>query len=92
MSMKGGYLIINLNGESFTSGVATTIAGITAKVTNIYNKPTLVSGLVVGDVVYPDFFAPFVENSDIYETTVTMGDDTITISINDDDEVTVTVA
>lgn len=92
MSMNGGYLILDFGGESFTSGTASTIAGITAKVNNPYNKPTLVSGLVVGNVVYPDFFAPFVENSDNYKSAVTIGDDTITISINDDNEVTVTVA
>lgn len=92
MSMNGGYLILDFSGDSFTSGTASTVAGITAKVSNPYNKPTLISGLVVGDVVYPDFYAPFVESADSHVTTVTIGGDAITISINDDDEVTVTVA
>lgn len=92
MSMNGGYMIFDFSGKTFTSGTASTVAGVSAKVRNPYNKPTLISGLVVGSVAYPDFFAPFVEDSDSYEANVSIGDDAITISINDDDEVTVTVA
>lgn len=92
MSMNGGYLILDFGGKTFTSGTASTVAGISAKVRNPYNKSTLISGLVVGTVAYPDFFAPFIEDADSYDASVTIGGDSITISINDDDEVIVTVA
>lgn len=92
MSAKGGYIIIDLKGEPLTSGEASAFDGIAAKVANPYDKATLISGLVVGDVAYPDFFAPFVEGEESYSTNVEIGGKSITIAVDSDDNVTVTVA
>ena len=66
--------------------------GIYAAVSNPYGKATMVSGLVVGDVSYPDFFAPFSEGSGSFSTSVVIGESTITIVVESGDGVTVTVA
>lgn len=92
MSAKGGYLIIDLKEVSFTSGTATKLDGIAAIVANPYNKAILISGLVVGDVAYADFFAPFVEGENSYSTAVEIGGKSITITVATNDNVTVTLA
>lgn len=83
--MRGGYQALNLNGFTFTSGTAQTVIGAYSAINN--KKATLVSGLVVGDSVYPDFYAAFFGN----ETSITIGGDTIEISVTSADSVTVTV-
>lgn len=88
---KGGYRIINLKGLALTSGEAANVAGAFNSASNPYGKATLISGLVVSDVVYPDFYAPFVENESSMSTSVIIGGSTIAISIADTDDVTVTV-
>lgn len=90
--MKGGYRIINFKGAALTSGSEANISGSYAAAANPYGKATLISGLVVGDVEYPEFFAPFVSNAGTYEASVVIGGSTITIEIADGDDVTVTVA
>lgn len=92
MSAKGGYLIIDLKGKPLTSGSPSAFDGIAAKVANPYNKATLISGLVVGDIAYVDFFAPFVEGENIYSAAVEIGGKSITITVATNDNVTVTVA
>lgn len=92
MATKGGYQIIDLKGTPFTSGQASAVEGIAAIVANPYNKATLISGLVVGDVAYPDFFAPFIAGEDNYSTSVSIGGDEITITVESDNDVTVTIA
>jgi hypothetical protein len=92
MSAKGGYLIIDLKGVSLTSGTATKFDGIAVKVANPYNKATLISGLVVGNVAYADFFAPFVKGENVYSAAVEIGGESITITVATNDNVTVTVA
>lgn len=58
--MKGGYQIIDFKDIPLTvAGDAVEIPGIYATVSEnhlIYRNATLVSGLKVGDVAYPDFF------------------------------------
>ena len=91
MSRNGGYIILNLGGVAFTSGTASAVDGAFGVVANPYGKATLISGLNVGDVAYPDFYAPFVEGSDAYAASVVIGGNTIDISVDEDDNVTVTV-
>ncbi len=88
---RGGYQIIDLKGVSLTSGSEASVKGIGQSAKNAYNKPTMVCGLVVGDVVYPDFYLPFVEAESSYTGTVVINGDTIEIVIDDDDNITVTV-
>lgn len=92
MSRNGGYIIFNLNSAPLTSGEASALEGAYAIAANPYGKATLISGLVVGDVAYPDFFAPFVAGESSYSAEVVIGGDTITISVDEDDNVTVTSA
>lgn len=91
MSRKGGYIILDLNGTPFTSAEAETVPGAYEVVANPYGKATLISGLTVGDVVYPDFFAPFIEGADSFAAAVVIGGNTIDIAVGDDNNVTVTV-
>lgn len=90
--MRGGYKIIDFKGEALTSGSEANIAGAYEAASNPYGKATLVCGLVVGDVVYPEFFAPFISNAGTMESSVVVNDKTITFSIAVGDDVTVTVA
>jgi hypothetical protein len=91
MSKKGGYIILDLNGITFVSGEAETVGGAYEVVANPYGKATLISGLKVGSVVYPDFFAPFIEGADSFAAAVVIGGNTIDIAVDDEDNVTVTV-
>ena len=90
--MKGGYIIVNLKGAPLTSGTAANIPGAYAAARNAYGKPTLISGLVVGDVAYPEFYLPLVESSGNYTGSADIGGETVTISVASGDNVTVTVA
>lgn len=89
---KGGYRIINLKGTSFTSGTATKVAGAYESANNPYDKATMISGLAVAGVEYPDFYAPFVPSSGNMTTSVVIGGSTITIAVAPTDDVTVTVS
>ena len=91
MSRKGGYIILDLNGTTFASAEAETVDGAYEVVANPYGKATLISGLKVGDVAYPDFFAPFIEGADSFAAAVVIGGNTIDIAVDDEDNVTVTV-
>lgn len=91
MSRRGGYIILNLKGNPLTSGVAGSVPGAYEVVANPYGKVTLISGLTVSDVAYPDFYAPFVEGADSFAASVVIGGNTIDIAVDEDDDVTVTV-
>ena len=90
--MRGGYKIINFKGEALTSGEEANITGAYEAASNPYGKATLVCGLVVSDVEYPEFYAPFISNTGTMESTVVINETTITISVAAGDDVTVTVA
>lgn len=92
MSRNGGYIILNLGSLPRTSGQASALDGAYEIAANPYGKATLISGLVVGDVAYPDFFAPFVAGESSYTAEVVINSNTITIAVDEDDNVTVTVA
>lgn len=90
--MKGGYKIVSFKNEPLTSGEPATIDGVYSTISNVYGKATMISGMVVGEVAYPDFYAPFVANAGTYETQIVISGATITIRIASGDAVTVTVA
>lgn len=92
MAIRGGYQIIDLRDTAFTSGEESSIENIYKLVSSPYQKPTLISGLIVSDVVYPDFYAPFITNGNNATTRVVIGTSTITIAVTSDDNITVTVA
>ena len=92
MSRNGGYIILNLGSLPRTSGTALALEGAYEIAANPYGKATLISGLVVGGVAYPDFFASFVAGDSSYTAEVVIGSNTITIAVDEDDNVTVTVA
>jgi len=91
MAVKGGYKVIDLKGTAFTSGREASVVGAYEQAANPYGKATMISGLIVSDVVYPDFFAPFVAGENNLSTSVVIGGSTISIVIDSDDNVTVTV-
>lgn len=89
--MKGGYRIINFKRAALTSGKEANIAGAYAAASNPHGKATLISGLIVGNIVCPEFFAPFVGNDRYMKSKVTLDDGiSITIVITSKDDVTVT--
>lgn len=89
---RGGYIIVNLGGVPLTSGEAANVAGSYEAVANPYGKATLISGLVVGDVAYPDFYAPFIVGKGSYTANVVIGGKAIAITVAESDDVTVTVS
>lgn len=90
--MRGGYIIVDLKNAALTSGKAANIPGAYVAAANPYQKATLITGLVVGDAAYPDFYAPFVAGEGNYSAAVVIGESTITIEVAEGDDVTVTVA
>lgn len=90
--MRGGYKIIDFKQYALTSGQETSIVGIYASIANSYNKATMISGMIVGDVAYPDFFAPFIAGEGNFSSHVVIDTASITIEVTADDNVTVTVA
>lgn len=92
MAIRGGYQIVNLHNKQFTSGQESNVDGVYDIAVSQYGKPTLISGLNVGGVAYPDFFAPALAGNDELTLRVVIGGNTITIVIDSDDNVTVTVA
>ena len=89
--MRGGYIIADFKKTALTSGTQASIEGLFNSVSNPYEKPVMVSGLVIGDVKYPAFYAVFVKNSNNYEAQVTINGTALSIVVTPNDNVTVTV-
>ena len=90
--MRGGYRIVNFKKKALTSGEAAEIAGIYDQARNPHGKPTMVSGLVVNDVEYPEFYTIFTSGSNTVTAKAVVNATTLTIAITNEDNVTVTVA
>lgn len=93
--MKGGYVIADFKNTALTSGTEATISGVydAIEAAAEYNKPVLVSGLVVGSVVYPAMYVNFTISSSIAAGNAEAGSADIAFSIDGtDDGVTVTVS
>ena len=93
---QGGYKIIDLKKYNFTS--ATKVNAATTGLTGIYsaiestNKRHVVSGLVVGGVEVDDFNALFAVESSSMVAIVNYGSKAITMKVDADDSVTITIA
>lgn len=87
---KGGYKIFDLSGNTFTDGtLSSAIPGVYETLESNYNKPILVSGLKVSTTEYADFFATLtVSSGDFVLTGAGIG----TITVDDDDKITVDLA
>ena len=85
--MRGGYRIIDFHGVNLSSGTAVVIKGAYESTGNSHNKATMVSGLVVAGVAYPDFYVAF----DNHSAKTNINAKAITISVAENDNVTVTV-
>lgn len=84
---KGGYQIIDLKGESLTSGTPKTIKGTYAQATGANGKRTVISGLKIGSgKVLSDFESPFAYTTNTATTTLSGG----TLAIGSTDSVTYT--
>ena len=89
---KGGYQIIDLGGYALTSGEEANISGTYDRISGANGKRVEVHGLTVEEVEYLAFTAYFEAGENIYTSTVTLGEATITITIAEGDDVTATVA
>lgn len=93
--LKGGYQILNLKNLPLTSGSESTIAGSYNAIKNSNGKRVIVSGLCIAgesDKFYSDFECFFTSGENIYEGAITLFDENVTISIDNGDGVTVTIA
>lgn len=90
MSAKAGIQLVDFKQKSLTDSVESTISGVYKSIVNSNGKPTLVCGLVVGTTVYPSFFVPFVDVSDIMTGVIDIAGTILKIEVADDDGVTVT--
>ena len=94
MSLKGGYQILDLKKVPFTSGTSEKIPGAFNALEHSNGKRVIVSGLVIdGDstIAFPDITTIFLKNSGSYSNTFVVGEMTITILVENDDDVTITV-
>lgn len=99
---KGGYQIVDLSKETFTSGSAKTVPGIASLLVGARGKRPVISGLKVGSTKYGDFdfpttlIDPIVLQSSVATTiasgAVDIGDDTISVTVKNNDAVTVSVS
>lgn len=90
--MKGGFQLVNFKNLALTSGRESNIKGSFESVENANGKRTIIHNLYVGTKKYKDFTMYFELGENEYTGTATVGAETITIVIDIDDNVTVTVA
>lgn len=85
----GGYQIIDFKGYAVTPGQSFSVDGIHEKIAGS-KKATLITGLVIADVEYPEFFAPFTnQNPGRFTTQVRIAGDDMGIEVTEDDNVTI---
>lgn len=89
--LTGGYQIINFKGTPLTIAAdAVVIEGTYEAINANYNgskKATLISGLVVGGVAYPDFYAAIELDGAEYKF-VSHGTNTVSVAAGDEVKVT----
>lgn len=93
--MRGGYQLLTLNKEPLTSGSSANIKGAFDQIARSGGKMVIVTGLVIAgstDTEYNDFPMYFTAGENTYEGAATIGAETITITVDYGDDVTVTVA
>lgn len=93
---QGGYKIVDLREYNFISATKATTAstGLSGIYSDIEstNKRHVVSGLVVGGVEVDDFNALFAVESSSMVAKVNYGSKTLTMKVDADDSVTITIA
>lgn len=85
MSKKGGYVIVDLKGQSITAGTPFTLDGVTARLDRAKTKACLLSGFAIGDEEKRDVFVDLQKTEDGYvalfgQYTITIEDDEVTIA------------
>lgn len=85
MSKKGGYVIVDLKGQSITAGTPFTLDGVTARLDRAKNKACLLSGFAIGNEEKRDVFVDLQKTEDGYialfgQYTITIEDDKVTIT------------
>lgn len=88
MAIKGGYKLIDLKDNKFTVGSSgITVKGIYNSIKNSYNKPLILTGIIIGGVERNDIFIDFTVNSGNYVANISA---TEKITITNADLVTIT--
>lgn len=93
MSKVGGYKIIDLENKKLTNDVGMVYEGIYDKIEST-RKPILISGLNIDGKEYHDFFATLYKVGIVYMIDIhehAGGDGLKSLSINDNDVVTITI-
>lgn len=89
MAKRGGYRIIDLQNKLITASTQTTIRGIYSALADFYNKPLLLSGANVDNVMYPDVWIDAILNGS-NQYTFTAHNRTFTVT--NDDKVSVSAS
>lgn len=89
---KGGYKLIDFKENNIALTVPTTIKGVYDAIEHNYRKPTLITGLVIGNVEKEDTFVNFEHGENEYSGLLgmTASDKVLFIKITNDDAVTIT--
>lgn len=89
---KGGYKLIDFKENNIVLGTPTTIKGVYDAIEHNYRKPTLITGLVIGNVEKEDTFVNFEHGENVYNGLLgmTASGKVSYITITNDDVVTIT--
>lgn len=92
--MKGGYQILDLKKEAFTSGTGKKVSGSRKILAGANGKRTIVENLMVGETAYSAFDISFppISSTAVATAKGMSGSSNVTISVASDDTVTVTVS
>lgn len=88
---KGGYKLIDFKETNITLNEISTIKGVYEAIENNYRKPTLITGLVIGNVEKEDTFVNFEHKENAYNGLLGMtANKVLCITITNKDAVTIT--
>lgn len=89
---KGGYKLIDFKETNITLDTPSIIKGVYEAIENNYRKPTLITGLVIGNVEKEDTFVNFEYGENVYNGLLgmTANNKVLFIKITNNDAVTIT--
>ena len=89
---KGGYKLIDFKENNIVLATPTTIRGVYDAIEHNYRKPTLITGLVIGNAEKEDIFVNFEHGENVYNGLLgmTANNKVLFITITNDDAVTIT--
>lgn len=89
---KGGYKLIDFKENNIVLDAPTTIKGVYDAIEHNYRKPTLITGLVIGNVEKEDTFVNFERGENVYNGLLgmTANNKVLFITITNEDVVTIT--